>query len=170
MVNIAGLARQLDGWRGETAGDAAYRSLSEALKADGAGRTAAAERPPARRAPPGRKLGVSRITVTAALDRLRAEGFVVSRTGSGTVTALPYSPAIRPDAPLHQPDAPGVIDMAIAVLPANARVHAACPRARGPARPPARPRLGAHGDRGAAAGRDRAVAAEQGWKPEPIRS
>lgn len=129
VVNIAGLARQLDGWRGGTAGDAAYRSLSEALKLmvlDG--------RLPLNARLPGERrlaesLGVSRITVTAALNRLRAEGFVVSRTGSGTVTALPYSPAMRPDAPLQQPDAPGVIDMATAVLPANAQVHAAYARA-----------------------------------------
>jgi DNA-binding transcriptional MocR family regulator len=123
IVNPVILTRQLQGWR--TSGDeAAYRSLSEALKLlvlDG--RLALNARLPGERRL-AEALGVSRITVSAALDRLRAEGFVISRRGSGSFTALPPGPASRPD-PLHQLEPSGLIDMATAVVPAGAEVHAA---------------------------------------------
>ncbi|MNS39276.1 putative HTH-type transcriptional regulator YdcR [compost metagenome] len=131
LVNAASLSRQLDGWRGPD-GEPAYRRLSEALKLlilDG--RLSLNARLPGERRL-AETLGVSRITVSAALDRLRADGFVVSRTGSGSFTALPASPASRPmrlDGPMQRDDAPGIIDMASAAMPADEQVHAAYARA-----------------------------------------
>ncbi|MNH67942.1 putative HTH-type transcriptional regulator YdcR [compost metagenome] len=131
LVNPASLSRQLNGWRGPD-GEPAYRRLSEALKLlilDG--RLSLNARLPGERRL-AETLGVSRITVSAALDRLRAEGFVVSRTGSGSLTALPASAASRPvrlDGPMQGDDTPGVIDMATASMPADEQVHAAYARA-----------------------------------------
>jgi len=131
LVNPASLSRQLHGWRGPD-GEPAYRRLSEALKLlilDG--RLSLNARLPGERRL-AETLGVSRITVSAALDRLRAEGFVVSRTGSGSLTALPTSAASRPvrlDGPMQGDDTPGVIDMATASMPADEQVHAAYARA-----------------------------------------
>jgi len=131
LVNAASLSRQLNGWRGPD-GEPAYRRLSEALKLlilDG--RLSLNARLPGERRL-AETLGVSRITVSAALDRLRAEGFVLSRTGSGSVTALPASAASRPvrlDGPMQGDDTPGVIDMATASMPADEQVHAAYARA-----------------------------------------
>ena len=131
LVNAASLSRQLNGWRGPD-GEPAYRRLSEALKLmilDG--RLSLNARLPGERRL-AETLGVSRITVSAALDRLRADGFVVSRTGSGSFTALPASPASRPvrlDGPMQREDAPGIIDMASAAMPADEQVHAAYARA-----------------------------------------
>lgn len=132
LVNAASLSRQLNGWRGRD-GEPAYRRLSEALKLmilDG--RLSLNARLPGERRL-AETLGVSRITVSAALDRLRADGFVVSRTGSGSVTALPASPASRSvrrlDGPMQRDDAPGVVDMASAAMPADEQVHAAYARA-----------------------------------------
>lgn len=127
IVNPVILTRQLQGWR--TSGDAAaWRSLAEALKLlvlDGR-LTLNARLPGERRL--AEALGISRITVSAALDRLRSEGFVVSRVGSGSFTALPPGPATRPD-PLHQLEPSGLIDLATAVMPAGSQVHAAYARA-----------------------------------------
>jgi DNA-binding transcriptional MocR family regulator len=131
LVNPVSLSRQLNGWRGPD-GEPAYRRLSEALKLlilDG--RLSLNARLPGERRL-AETLGVSRITVSAALDRLRAEGFVVSRTGSGSLTALPASAASRPvrlDGPMQGDDTPGVIDMATASMPADEQVHAAYARA-----------------------------------------
>ncbi|MET4682785.1 PLP-dependent aminotransferase family protein [Brevundimonas faecalis] len=132
LVNPVSLSRQLEGWRGPD-GEAAYRRLSEALKLmilDG--RLSLNARLPGERRL-AETLGVSRITVSAALDRLRGEGFVVSRIGSGSFTALPASPASRPirplDGPMQMADPPGVIDMATASMPADEQVHAAYARA-----------------------------------------
>ena len=123
IVNPLVLTRQLQGWRASD-DEAAYRSLAEALKLlvlDG--RLALNARLPGERRL-AEALGISRITVSTALDRLRGEGFVVSRVGSGSFTALPPGPATRPD-PLHQLEPSGLIDMATAVVPAGAEVHAA---------------------------------------------
>jgi DNA-binding transcriptional MocR family regulator len=129
VVTPPGLVRQLGDWRTSAEGPVAWRGLSEALR-----RMVLDGRLPLNARLPGERrlaeaLGVSRITVTAALDRLREEGFVVSRSGSGSVTALPYSPASRPEALIHQAGRPGVIDMTAAVLPATEQVHAAYARA-----------------------------------------
>ncbi|KQW83075.1 MocR-like transcription factor YczR [Brevundimonas sp. Root1279] len=124
VVNPILLTRQLDDWRAAHGGDAAYRGLAEALK-----RLMLDGRLPLDAKLPGERrlaeaLGLSRITVSAALDRLRADGFVVSRVGSGSYTALPPGPTGGRD-PLHHRDAAGLIDMATAVMPASERVHAA---------------------------------------------
>lgn len=124
LVNPLTLTRQLGDWRAAHGGDAAYRGLAEALK-----RLVLDGRLPLDAKLPGERrladaLGLSRITVSAALDRLRADGFVVSRVGSGSFTALPPGPRGGRD-PLHHRDASGIIDMATAVMPASERVHAA---------------------------------------------
>lgn len=124
VVNAIALTRQLGGWRTEAGDGAAYRNLSDALK-----RLILDGRLPLDARLPGERrlaetLGLSRITITAALDRLRADGFVVSRVGSGSFTALPSGEAGRRD-PLHHRDASGIIDMATAVTPASEHVHAA---------------------------------------------
>ncbi|MEV4259315.1 winged helix-turn-helix domain-containing protein, partial [Spirillospora sp. NPDC049652] len=50
-------------------------------------------------------LGVSRTTVTAAYDRLRTEGYVESRQGAGSWTALPTDGSTA----LPTPAAPGAV-------------------------------------------------------------
>lgn len=57
-------------------------------------------------------LGLSRTTVSAAYQRLREQGFAVSRQGSGTRTALPHT-AAAPSAA-----ASGLLDFTKAALPA----------------------------------------------------
>lgn len=124
IVTPVALTRQLGEWRSEGGTEAAYRSLAEALKLlvlDG--------RLPLNARLPGERrlaetLGVSRVTVSGALDRLRSDGFVVSRTGSGSFTALPAGPGSRRD-PLDHLGPSDMIDMATAVVPASERVHAA---------------------------------------------
>lgn len=74
------------------------------------------------------ELGVSRTTVTAAYDRLREEGYLESRRGAGSWTALPLGgtpeylvPAGGPDSGLIRPGAetaPQMIDFGVAALPA----------------------------------------------------
>ena len=130
VVNPLALTRQLQAWRAGHDGDIAYRGLAEALK-----RLVLDGRLPLDAKLPGERrlaeaLGLSRITVTAALDRLRADGFIVSRVGSGSFTALPSGAAGRRD-PLHHRDGSGVIDMATAVVPASEHVHAAYAQALG---------------------------------------
>ncbi|CAN5147799.1 PLP-dependent aminotransferase family protein [soil metagenome] len=124
VVNPLALTRHLTEWRASHDGDAAYRSLADALK-----RLVLDGRLPLDAKLPGERrlaeaLGLSRITVTAALDRLRADGFVISRVGSGSFTALPSGAGDQRD-PLHHRDGSGVIDMATAVVPASEHVHAA---------------------------------------------
>jgi len=130
VVNPLALTRQLQAWREGHDGDIAYRGLAEALK-----RLVLDGRLPLDAKLPGERrlaeaLGLSRITITAALDRLRADGFIVSRVGSGSFTALPSGAAGRRD-PLHHRDGSGVIDMATAVVPASEHVHAAYAQALG---------------------------------------
>lgn len=70
------------------------------------------------RLPPERALAtalaVSRSTVTAAYDRLRAEGYLVSRQGAGSWVTLPGGHRAAPDGPFHGDG----IDMRIAALTA----------------------------------------------------
>ncbi|GAA3978069.1 PLP-dependent aminotransferase family protein [Actinomadura viridis] len=80
-------------------------------------------------------LGVSRTTVTAAYDRLRDEGYVESRQGAGSWTALPpTNMSMVPPGPedarpgagregfgrAHAPDTPGLIDLGCATPAAPA--------------------------------------------------
>lgn len=129
VVNLNSLSRHLGDWRAVGSEAVAYRSLADALRQlvlDG--------RLPLDARLPGERrlaeaLGVSRITVSAAMDRLRADGFLTSRVGAGTYTALPFGRAERLEGLFHVAPGPEVINMATAVLPAGAHVHAAYARA-----------------------------------------
>lgn len=70
-------------------------------------------------------LGVSRTLVTAALDRLRADGFAASRRGAGSWLTLPDRRR-----PAEPPDAPELIDLARAAPEAPAGLLAAFDTAR----------------------------------------
>lgn len=129
IVNLNGLSRHLGDWRSAGAEDVAYRSLADALK----GLVLDGRLPLDARLPGERRLaealGVSRITISAALDRLRADGFLTSRVGAGTYTALPFRRAERLEGLFHVAPGAGAINMSTAVLPAGAHVHAAYARA-----------------------------------------
>lgn len=125
VVNLKSLLRHLGEWRATGSEDVAYRSLADALR-----RLVLDGRLPLDARLPGERslaeaLGVSRITVGGAMDRLRAEGFLVSRVGAGTYTALPFRRAERLEGLFHVAPGPEMINMATAVLPAGAHVHAA---------------------------------------------
>jgi DNA-binding transcriptional MocR family regulator len=66
-------------------------------------------------------LRVSRATVTAAYDALRADGFLASRTGSGSYVTVPAGSRPRPSLArwtTRSIEAPDVIDLSCAALPA----------------------------------------------------
>ncbi|HWG94264.1 MAG TPA: PLP-dependent aminotransferase family protein [Mycobacteriales bacterium] len=91
MTSVSGvhLARLLADWRLALPSGPAYARLAAAVRAllvDG--RLPLAARLPAERELATR-LGVSRTTVTAAYDALRADGYLHARQGAGTFTALP---------------------------------------------------------------------------------
>lgn len=129
VVNLNSLSRHLGDWRASGVEDVAYRSLADALK----GLVLDGRLPLDARLPGERRLaqslGVSRITVSAAMDRLRADGFLTSRIGAGTFTALPFRRAERLEGLFHVAPGPELVNMATAVLPAGAHVHAAYARA-----------------------------------------
>src|ERR1700754_2435751 len=93
-IGPASLTRLLGAWRGERA-DPAYRQLADSLRLlilDG--------RLPLDVVLPGERelasaLEVSRTTVTAALTRLRDDGFLERRQGAGARTRLPGGPGER---------------------------------------------------------------------------
>lgn len=64
-------------------------------------------------------LGLSRATVTAAYDQLRAEGYIASRRGSGSWATIPGGHRPSHDADLG----PDGLDLRIASLPAPALLH-----------------------------------------------
>lgn len=109
-----------------------YRSLAEAVRrliSDG--RILVGTRLPSERALMS-QLGLSRTTVGAALDALRADGFVVTRRGSGSVAALPAGPsglALSHAGLLPHTLPEDVIDLTYAALPAAAGLTAAYERA-----------------------------------------
>ncbi|WP_203433646.1 PLP-dependent aminotransferase family protein [Jiangella asiatica] len=85
------LARQLGDWSGALPAGPAYARVAAGIRLlvlDG--RVALDTRLPGERELAA-ALGVSRTTVTAAYDSLRAAGYAVSRQGSGTRAALPRS-------------------------------------------------------------------------------
>src|SRR3954466_12525588 len=85
-INATGLARLLGG---SPAGRPLYAALARGLRGlvlDG--RLPLRTRLPAER-DLAAALGLSRTTVTSAYDALRAEGYVESRQGAGSWTALP---------------------------------------------------------------------------------
>jgi DNA-binding transcriptional MocR family regulator len=69
-------------------------------------------------------LGVSRVTVATAYDRARAEGFLISRQGSGTVTALPCERSARGEIQ-DTGDPSGALDFAAAVIAATPSIFQA---------------------------------------------
>jgi DNA-binding transcriptional MocR family regulator len=124
-ISPASLVRLLGAWRGEGAGPA-YGQLADGLRLlvlDG--------RLPLDVVLPGERelaqaLEVSRTTVTAALGRLRDDGFLDRRQGAGARTRLPAGPGQRGQASLIAgTEAEGLIDMASAAPPASEAVHGA---------------------------------------------
>lgn len=75
-------------------------------------------------------LGVSRTTTAAAYQRLREQGFLATRRGSGSVTTLPSGPR-RPDGGLTMPrdGASAVVDLSVAAPPAPPELAGAAARA-----------------------------------------
>jgi DNA-binding transcriptional MocR family regulator len=107
------LLRLLGDWH---AGGAAYPALAAALRA----LIVEGRLPPFTRLPSERELapalGVSRNTVTAALDVLRQQRYLASRRGRGSWITSPPLPEHRPDE--VEPPAGDVIDLTLANLPA----------------------------------------------------
>lgn len=107
------LVRLLGEWRG---GGTAYLALAAALRA----LILEGRLPPHTRLPSERALatalGLSRNTVTAALDVLREQGYLASRRGTGSWVTSPRLPDDRPDERLAP--ASDVIDLTLANLPA----------------------------------------------------
>ncbi len=96
-----------------------YRELAEAVRGlilDG--RLAVGVRLPAERHLAD-ALGVSRTTVTAAYDRLRGRGYLESRQGSGSRTALPDPGALGTDNPWLASDEDGLLPLHAAAPPAT---------------------------------------------------
>jgi DNA-binding transcriptional MocR family regulator len=128
--------RLLGEWRD---GGLAYPALAAALRA----LIVEGRLPPYTRLPSERELalalGVSRNTVTAALDVLREQRYLASRRGRGSWITSPPAPESRPDE--AEPPAGDVIDLTLANLPAppdlaELALHAARALA---------PELGGHG-------------------------
>lgn len=120
-IGATSLQRLMGGWRLATARAPTYRQIEQALRLlilDG--RLPVGIRLPGERllAP---ELGVSRTTVAAAYAGLRAQGYIASRHGSGSVTRLPRGET--PDSSENLDDAE--IDFSIAAMPAPKEVHAA---------------------------------------------
>jgi DNA-binding transcriptional MocR family regulator len=117
IVSGLQLSRLLGDWRGT---GSAYETLAGAvtgLVRDG--RLPAGARLPAERELAG-SLEISRTTVAAAYERLRADGYLRSRRGSGSVITLPRGQSGGRAAgwvPTTSPD--GVLDLAIAAMPAT---------------------------------------------------
>ena len=105
------MAELLGAWRREGTSRERLAVALRALILDG--RIAVASRLPAERSLAA-ALGVSRATVTGAYNRLRDQGYVESRQGSGSRVALPGGHRSAPDAVT---DGSG-LDLRIAALPA----------------------------------------------------
>lgn len=125
-VSGARLAHQLGEWRvrGARSASADLAAALRMLVLDG--RLAAGTRLPAEREL-AQLLDTSRTMITAALDQLRADGFVASRQGSGSWITLPGGHA---DAPVQLPGESPLLDLARAALPAPHELVAAVDAAR----------------------------------------
>lgn len=113
---VAGAAASLTGGRRVPA----YRSLADGVRLlILEGRVAVAARLPAEREL-ATALAVSRTTVAAAYEALRGEGFLESRRGAGSWTAMPAGSPLptRGLDPLPPEAAASVIDLGTAALPA----------------------------------------------------
>jgi DNA-binding transcriptional MocR family regulator len=109
------LARSLGDWQGDGPLHRALASGLRVLILDG--RVPLAARLPSERAL-AQALGLSRTTVAGAYDTLRADGYAVSRRGSGTVSALPGPSLSLPSVPGTE----GLIDLSRASPPAASAV------------------------------------------------
>ena len=133
-LSAPALGALIDGWQ---TGGPAYVALADAVR----GAVLSGTVPPHTRLPSERELagtlGVSRTTTAAAYAALRERGFVMSRTGVGTVAVLPR-PARRTqpqwcggDAPVpvgvEPPD--DLVDLSQAAPAAPSQLHAAYGRA-----------------------------------------
>jgi DNA-binding transcriptional MocR family regulator len=115
-VSTASLVQLLGEWR---AGGPAHERLAATLRALALdGRLALDSRLPAERAL-ATALGVSRATVTAAYDRLRADGYLSSRQGAGSWLTVPAGYTSGPDG-LGAGDG---LDLRVAALPAPAALE-----------------------------------------------
>jgi DNA-binding transcriptional MocR family regulator len=128
-ISSTSLVRQLGEWRDDeragAGGDPLYVQLAGAIRLlilDG--------RVPLDVRLPGERelasaLGVSRTTVSTAFGRLREEGHLVSRHGSGSRTSVPAGPGGRVIGSLIANDDTVAIDLGAAALPAAPGVPAA---------------------------------------------
>ena len=122
------LLRLLGAWRALDSAQPAYRQLAQALRMlvlDG--RIGLNVRLPGERELAA-ALGLSRTTIAAAFDRLRDEGYLESRQGSGSVTRLPPGDAPAPPADDDIASGGNLLNWTHAALPAApgvARAYAA---------------------------------------------
>jgi len=124
------LAELLDPWLGEGPAYSAVAAGVRGLALDG-------RLPVGTRVPSERQLAaaleLSRTTVTAAYDVLRAEGYLRSAAGAGSTVTLPTVAPVRPDA---DPGEPAVVrDLTVAALPAPAQLVDAVTAASADLRP-----------------------------------
>jgi DNA-binding transcriptional MocR family regulator len=125
VVGAAHLARQLSAQQSRPAGPGTRKPPAYRALADGVrllileGRVPVAARLPSERELAG-ALAVSRTTVAAAYEALRAEGFLESRRGAGSWTAVPAGNPLpaRGLEPLPPEALGSVIDLGTAALPA----------------------------------------------------
>ena len=120
------LVRLLGAWRVAESAEPAYRQLADALRMlvlDG--RVGLNVRLPGERELAA-ALSLSRTTIAAAFDRLRDEGYLESRQGSGSVTRLPPG-RTHPEPPeLDLPTGGNILNWTHAALPAAPGVGRAC--------------------------------------------
>lgn len=112
------LLRLLGAWRAQDSAEPAYRQLAQALRMlvlDG--RIGLNVRLPGERELAA-ALGLSRTTIAAAFDRLRDEGYLESRQGSGSVTRLPPGRVETPTPDIDGVTGDNLLNWTHAALPA----------------------------------------------------
>lgn len=117
-TGAASLLRLLGNWRPIGSREPAYRLLAAALRLlilDG--RLGLETRLPGER-DLAAAIGLSRGTVAAAFAELRADGFLASRHGSGSLVTVPSGPAARRESTTR-------IDFSVAASPAGPAIHRA---------------------------------------------
>ena len=120
------LLRLLGAWRVEESAEPAYRQLAQALRMlvlDG--RIGLNVRLPGERELAA-ALGLSRTTIAAAFDRLRDEGYLESRQGSGSVTRLPPGRLEMEPPEIDMVSSSNILNWTHAALPAAPGVGRAC--------------------------------------------
>lgn len=117
VLRSPSLLRLLGAWRAEDSPEPAYRQLAQALRMlvlDG--RIGLDVRLPGERELAS-ALGLSRTTIAAAFDRLRDEGYLESRQGSGSVTRLPPGRLEQDLSAIDTPPGGNVLNWTHAALP-----------------------------------------------------